>query len=304
VARNPYAVLGVAKDASADDIQKAYRKLAKELHPDLNPGNTKSADRFKEISGAYALLRDPKTRARFDRGEIDEQGAEKPQKFYRDFADSPGARTYHTTSGFDDLGGSSDLFADLFGRARQGKSGPRKGQDALFRLEVDFADAVKGATQRITLPDGGTLDVRIPEGTREGQILRLKGKGMRGAGGAQPGDALVEISVRAHPHFARKDDDILLELPITVDEAVLGAKIETPTIWGPVALTVPPGASSGQILRLRGKGVPGAGRKPGDQLVSLRIVMPSAIDDELAAFMRTWRTGHHYDPRAKIKAAP
>ncbi|MDA0676113.1 MAG: DnaJ domain-containing protein, partial [Proteobacteria bacterium] len=157
MARNPYAVLGVAKDASADDIQKAYRKLAKELHPDLNPGNPKTADRFKEISSAYSLLRDVKARARFGRGEIDEAGTEKPQKFYRDFADGPGARTYHTTSGFDDLGEKSDLFADLFGRARSGKPGGRKGQDALFRLEIDFADAVKGATKRITLPDGGTL---------------------------------------------------------------------------------------------------------------------------------------------------
>lgn len=304
--KDPYQVLGVSKTASQDEIRKAYRKLAKQLHPDLNPGNAAAADRFKEVSAAYDLLSDPEKRARYDRGEIDASGAERPQhRFYREYADTGQGRTYYTRAGFEDFEDTSDLFADLFGR--RGRAGGRtthiKGQDITYRLEVDFIEAVKGGKKRVTLPEGQTLDITIPEGVSEGQILRLKGKGAPGLGGAPSGDALVEIAVRPHPFFVRRGDDILLELPITIDEAVLGAKVRAPTVSGTVSLTIPPGASSGQVLRLRGKGVKrkgGLGR--GDQLVTLRIVTPQSIDDELKNFMKTWRAKHAYDPRGAMKA--
>jgi DnaJ-class molecular chaperone len=316
VSKDPYGVLGVAKDASQDDIRKAYRRLAKELHPDLNPGDKKAEERFRDISGAYDILGDKEKRARFDRGEIDAAGQETPQhRYYREYADTGDARHYQSNSGFEDFADVSDLFGDLFGRTG-GPGGPggrsghahmrMRGQDVHYRLVVDFLEAVKGAKKRITLPDGGALDLTVPEGVADGQTLRLKGKGGGGLGDGPPGDALVEIAVRPHHLFERRGDDIHMVLPIGLDEAVLGAKIETPTVSGKVSLTVPKGASSGQVLRLRGRGVkraPGHGSGHGDQLVELKIVMPSEIDDDLEAFMKEWRKTHAYDPRAKMKAA-
>lgn len=306
VSKDPYEVLGVSKTASQDEIHKAYRKLAKKLHPDLNPGNAKAADQFKEVASAHDLLGDPEKRARFDRGEIDAAGAERPQqRYYREYADAGGARRYHSTAGFEDLGDASDLFADLFGRSRAGggaRSAKMRGQDAQYRLEVDFLEAVRGAKRRITLPDGNSLDLTVPEGVADGHVLRLKGKGGPGLGGSPPGDALIELSVRPHPLFSRQGDDIVVELPITVDEAVLGGKIEAPTVSGRVALTIPKGSSSGQTLRLRGKGVKRRdGKTHGDQLVRLRVVMPPTIDGELEEFMQKWRERHRYDPRADLR---
>lgn len=316
MSKDPYSVLGVAKTASQDDIRKAYRKLAKELHPDLNPGDKKAEERFREVSGAYDILGDKDKRARFDRGEIDASGQERPeQRFYREYADTGGAHHYRSTAGFEDLGDISDLFGDLFRRAQAQGGGPRgagggrggmrmKGQDVSYRLEVGFLDAVKGAKKRITLPDGSALDLTVPEGVADGQTLRLKGKGGPGLGGGPAGDALVEISVKPHPLFERRGDDIHMVLPITVDEAVLGGKVETPTVSGKVALSIPKGASGGQVLRLKGRGVKHAkGGGHGDQLVELRIVMPSEIDAELAEFMQSWRDKHGYDPRSKMKVA-
>lgn len=300
MADDPYKVLGVAKTASQDEIRKAYRKLAKELHPDLNPGNAKAADRFKAVSAAYDILGDPEKRARFDKGEIDASGAERPeQRFYREYAGAGGGRRYRTHAGFEDFGDVSDIFADLFGGrgqggARGGRTFRMKGPDVHYRLEIDFLEAANGAKKRITLPSGQTLDLTIPEGVTTGQILRLKEKGDPGLGGGPPGDALIDIAVRPHPVFERSGDDIVVEVPISLDEAVLGAKVETPTISGPVSLTVPAGASSGQMLRLRGKGI-----RKGDQLVRLKVVMPPKIDDELKTFMAEWRKKHAYDPRAK-----
>ena len=305
MSRDPYEVLGVGKAASQDEIRKAYRKLAKELHPDLNPGNAKAAERFKEVASAYDLLSDPEKRGRYDRGEIDASGAERPQqRYYRDFADTGGARQYQTSAGFEDLGDASDLFADLFGRrAGGGRTFSMPGPDAHYRLEVDFLEAAKGGKRRITLPDGQTLDLTIPEGVADGQVLRLKGKGGPGVGGGPPGDALVEITVNPHPSFTRQGDDVLMELPISIDEAVLGGKVEVPTISGRVSVTVPKGASSGQTLRLRGKGIrKSSGHGHGDQLVKLRIVMPPNIDGELQAFIEGWRKQHAYDPRAEMRA--
>ena len=300
-----YSVLGVAKTASAADITKAYRKLAKKLHPDLNPGDKAAEEKFKQISAAYAILNDEEKRGRYDRGEIDATGQERPkQRYYREYAGGDDGARYRSTSGFEDMGDFSDLFGDLFS-ARAGGGGARaggqrfsrRGSDAQYRLEIDFLEAVQGTKKRITLPDGGTLDVSIPAGVNEGQILRLKGKGMPGLGGGEAGDALVEVMVRPHPVFKREGDDIVIELPITFDEAVLGGKIEVPTISGRVSATIPAGSNTGQTLRLKGRGV----RGKGDQLVKLTVMLPDQIDDELKEFAEQWRTKHRYDPRRKLK---
>lgn len=308
MAEDPYSVLGVAKTASAADITKAYRKLAKKLHPDLNPGDKAAEEKFKEISHAYSILNDEEKRGRYDRGEIDASGQERPQqRYYREYAGGEDGARYHSTAGFEDIGAFSDLFGDIFERggmrgagARSGARFSMRGQDAQYRLEVGFLDAVNGTKTRITLPDGESLDVTIPAGVTDGQVLRLRGKGHPGMGGGESGDALVEISVKPHPVFKREGDDIVVEVPITFDEAVLGGKIEVPTIAGRVFATVPPGSNTGQTLRLKGRGVKRAGGA-GDQLVRLAVVMPERIDDELKDFAETWRKTHAYDPRRKLK---
>jgi len=302
---DPYAALGVAKTASDEEIRKAYKKIAKTSHPDLNPGDSKAADRFKAAASAYDLLKDPEQRRRFDAGEIDASGQERPERrFYREYAEGPEA-TYHTSRGFEDFGDYSDVFADLFGsRARGRRAGGAegirmRGADAHYTLTVGFLEAVRGATRRITMPDGSVLDVKIPQGLADGQTIRLRGKGGPGIGGGDAGDALVTVSVEPHDFFVREGDDILVELPITVDEALLGGKVEVPTVDGRVALTIPKGASSGRVLRLRGKGVK-RGSRQGDQLVTLRIVAPPVVDDDLEAFMKGWRERHAYDPRKGV----
>ncbi len=308
MSEDPYKVLGVARDASQDAIRKAYRKLAKEAHPDLNPGDKNAEDRFKAISGAYDIVGDADKRAPFDRGEIDASGTERPsqQDFYRQYADADGGSRYQSSAGFDDFADLSDLFSDMFQRTGRGggNRGSRqmRGQDLRYQLPVDFLDAVNGAKRRVTMPDGKTLDIAVPPGTRSGQTLRLKGKGMPGMNGAPDGDALVEIQVGGHPLFERDGDDIVVELPISIDEAVLGGKVAVPTITGKVNITIPRGASSGQTLRLRGKGVPaGRNRAAGDQRVKLKIVMPPEIDDDLETFMTSWRESHAYKPRGGMK---
>jgi DnaJ-class molecular chaperone len=300
---DPYAALGVASTATDEDIRKAYKKIAKTSHPDLNPGDTKAADRFKAASAAYDLLKDPEQRRRFDAGEIDASGQERPERrFYREYAEGP-AGTYQTNRGFQDFGDFSDVFADLFGqrgRAARGGEGIRmRGPDAHYTLSVGLLEAARGATRRITMPDGSVLDVRIPQGLADGQTIRLRGKGGAGVGGGDMGEALVTVTVEPHDFFVRDGDDILVELPITLDEAVLGGRVEVPTVEGRVALTVPKGASSGRVLRLRGKGIARGGRH-GDQLVTLRIVAPPSVDSELEAFFEGWRQRHSYDPRKGV----
>jgi len=302
-----YSVLGVARTAKAEDIVKAYRKLAKKLHPDLNPGDKAAEDKFKQVTAAYDILGDAEKRRRYDAGEIDASGQERPQqRYYREYAGGEDGARYRSTAGYEDLGGFSDLFGDLFGRAgaTRGAGGQRyamRGQDAQYRLEIDFLEAVNGAKKRITLPDGGTLDVTIPAGVEEGQVMRLKGKGMPGVGGAEPGDALVEILVKPHPVFKREGDDIVVEVPITFDEAVLGGKVEVPTITGKVFATVPPGTNTGKTLRLKGRGIKRKNGKLGDELVKLTVVMPDRIDEDLKAFAEEWRDKHRYDPRRKLR---
>ncbi len=308
MADDPYSVLGVAKTASGADITKAYRKLAKKLHPDLNPGDKAAEEKFKQITAAYDIVGDEEKRGRFDRGEIDASGQEKPQqRYYREYAGGEDGARYRSAAGFEDIGGFSDLFGDLFGErggARGGGAGGRRfsmrGHDAQYRLDVDFLDAVNGTKTRITLPDGGTLDVTLPPGVTDGQVLRLKGKGSPGMGEGGAGDALIEITVRPHAVFKREGDDILVEVPITLDEAVLGGKVEVPTVTGRVFATVPPGSNTGQTLRLKGRGVK-RGAASGDQLVRLSVVMPERVDDDLKAFAEKWRESHRYDPRRKLK---
>ena len=301
MSEDPYAVLGVAKDASAEEIRRAYKRLAKEFHPDLNPGKPEAEERFKEVSAAFDLLGDADKRGRFDRGEIDASGAERPSHgFYRQYADAGGGQRYHSSAGYQDFGDMSDLFADLFRRegGRGAAGGSFRGGDVRYHLTIEFLQAAVGGKTRVTLPEGKSLDLTIPAGVTDGQVLRLKGQGMAGMGQGPAGDAFVTLSIRPHAQFQRQGDDILSELSITLDEAVLGAKVSVATISGRVSLTVPKGSSSGQQLRLKGKGISRAGgAPPGDHLVRLRVVLPEVIDPELEAFMMSWREGHPYSVR-------
>jgi len=305
---DPYAALGLKKSATAEDIKKAYRKIARTSHPDLNPDDPKAEAKFKAASHAYDLLKDPETRARFDRGEIDASGAEQQERrFYKEYAEAPG-NPYRSGQRFEDFGEASDIFAEFMrqkGHRDRQESGQRfnvRGQDQRYALEIPFLEAVNGGTTRITLPNGSALQVKIPKGSNDGQTIRLRGKGEPGYGDGPPGDALITLSVRPHSLFRREGNDILVTLPVTLDEAILGAQVETPTIDGSVKLSIPKGASSGQILRLRGRGVKSIGTKSrGDQKVELRIVAPPEIDEALAEFMENWRKTNAYDPRKGMK---
>ena len=299
MAEDPYKVLGLERTASEDEVRRVFRKLAKEFHPDLHPGDKAAAEQFKKVSAAYDVVGDPEKRKKYDRGEIDAAG-EPRRGFERQYA---GTGTGGTRSFNEGDFGIGDIFSDLFGA--RGPRGPGagfslRGQDIRYTLEVDFLEAVSGARKRVTLPEGGTLDLTVPEGVTDGQVLRLKGKGAPGLRGGESGDALIEIRVRPHAQFKRQSDDILLEVPITIDEAVLGAKIEVPTASGRVALQVPKATSSGRVFRLKGKGVRNlATGTTGDQLVTVKIVLPEAIDDSLAYFLSEWRQKHGYDPGRK-----
>lgn len=301
--KDPYEILGVQKTDSDAAIRAAYRKLAKKFHPDLNPGKPEAAERFKDINAANDILSDPQKRARFDRGEIDAAGNEvQPERhFYRDFGDDAGHGKYNADINPEDL---ESIFAHAFG----GHGGPfagtggrrftARGSDAHYTLTVGFLDAANGTTRRITLPDGKTLDVRIPAGVRDGHILRLKSQGMPGLGGGPAGDALVEIAVAPHPLFRREGDDIIVELPVTIQEAVLGANLEVPTIKGKVRLTIPPNSGTGTRLRLRGRGI-----HQGHQYVQLHVVLPPSEEPALAEFLKTWKPAQAFNPRAGLEDA-
>jgi len=305
MAQTPYEVLGVKPDASADDIRKAYRKLAKQFHPDINPGKPEAEARFKEVSAAYDLLSDPDKRARYDRGEIDETGAERPPRgYYRGHAEGAQGWRYQP-EGEMDLNDLEDLFAAFGsgGRQRRGGAGAgfrARGADRHFTLTVDFVTAATGGKQRLSLATEEWLDVTIPPGIEDGQVLRLRGKGGQGVGGGTAGDALIEVHVAPHPLFRRDGDNILIELPVSLSEAVLGARVAVPTVTGPVTMAIPKGSDSGNQLRLRGKGI--QKKSPGDEIVTLKVFIGHSSDPELTAFLEKWATQHAFDPRRGMSA--
>jgi len=304
MATDPYATLGVARGASEKDIKSAYRKLAKELHPDRNTENPKAAERFSEVTRAYDLLSDQDKRARFDRGEIDIDGNPTGYGggFGGGFGGAGGQRGFRA-DGFEGFGNEGvdlgDLFDGLFGgRGPGGGRGPRqapRGANVQYRLRVSLADAATRASQRITLSDGKTIDLKLPAGLEDGTQMRLSGKGEPGPGGA--GDAIVVISIDPHPFFRREGDNVRLDLPISLDEAVNGGKIKVPTLEGAVMMSVAPGTSSGKTLRLKGRGMSRKDGTRGDQLVRLEITLPDA-DEDLSKRLEGW--SHPGNPRARL----
>ena len=302
--KDPYETLGVDRSATDKEIKDAFKKLARKFHPDLHPGDAEAETKFKVISAANDLLKDKEKRRRFDAGEIDASGAERPQeRFYRDFADGPAYASHATQDGFANNEELEAFLTRAFaggGRRSQGTFRAR-GQDVSYVLPVDFLNVANGAERTITLPDGKTLKVTIPEGAEDRQMLRLKEQGMPGFGGGPAGDAYVELHVEQHRFFQRKDDNIHVEVPVTLKEAVLGARIEVPTIGGLVAVTVPKGSNTGTTLRLRDRGI--RNRKSGQrghQFITLKVFLPEAEEPELVAFLNAWQPKTQQDPRKEM----
>ncbi len=295
---DPYKVLGVSKTASEDEIKKAYRTLAKKYHPDLNPGNKDSEAKFKEVNEAYSMVGTKEAREKFDKGETmnedffrDARG-QRTGPFYRQYQDGGGRYTHFYQGDADDLFGS---FFEGFGQKGGGFN--MHGQDQIYKMEVDLQDAVNGAEREIMMPDGKRLKVKIPPGIDEGARLRFKGQGGPAQGKGSPGDAYVEISIRPSDTFRRTGNDLEIEVPVALDEAVNGAKIKVPTIDGSVMLTVPAGVNTGAKLRVKGKGMPFQGGR-GDQIVLLKVVLPDKIDGQLSEFIKKWSAAHPYNPRS------
>lgn len=302
---DPYQTLGIAKSASAAEIKAAYRKLAKKLHPDVNPGRKDIEQKFKDVTAAYDLLSDPAKRTRYDRGEIDAQGHERGFSYAGGdpFGGMGGrSRSYRYATGDSGEGFSGfdphDLFSELFGGRDRAARKAVRGADVNYALTVPFVEACLGGKRRLNLSSGKTIDINIPKGTNDGDKLRLREQGMPAPGGA--GDAIIEIHVEPHPFFARKDNDIHLETPVSLPEAVLGANIRVPTLDGYVAIKVPKGANSGTLLRLKGKGIPRAQGEAGDMFVKLKIMLPEPVPHTLAEAIEKWAKKHPYDPRKKL----
>ena len=312
MARDPYQELGVSRGASADEIRKAFRKLAKQHHPDTNPGDKAAEERFKQVSAAFDILGDAEKKKKFDAGEIDADGRETFRGFGGGQGPFGGGQGPFSQGGFGggrqqegfeniDLG---DLFSDILGRNRGG--GPTggfgggfsaKGQDVRAKLEVELEDVIHGGKKRIAFSDGRTIDVSIPKGAEEGQTLRLKGQGAPGRAG--PGDALIEITIRPHAIYRREGEALVMDLPVSIPDAVLGGKVQAPTPDGAVNVTVPKGANTGQSLRLKGKGLSDARGKRGDLLARLVLVLPETPDAELEAFAERWRKDRPYTPKRR-----
>ncbi len=301
--KDPYETLGVARGADAAALKRAYRKLAKKLHPDVNPGNAKIEQQFKEVSQAYDILGDTKKRAQFDSGEIDASGQQTGWGGGR-----RGGR--HRPFDFGSELNVEDIVSELFGgrgrgrsqgqRQGRGRAARQRGADVSYTAPIGFLEAATGAKKRIRLSDGKALEMKIPAGTEDRQTLRLKGQGQAGIGGAAAGDAFVEVHIEPHAYFSRQDSDIHLELPVTLQEAVLGATVKVPTVHGKVSMKIPPGSNTGATLRLRGKGT--LDRKTGikgNQYVKLKLTLPDKPDKELKKFIESWAKTHDYDPRRK-----
>jgi DnaJ-class molecular chaperone len=310
--RDPYEVLGVSKKASEAEIKKAFRNLAKKHHPDTKGGDATSQKKFQEISGAYDIVGDKDKRAKFDAGEIDAggnprgfdpgmqgggpfgRGGGSPRDFHFNWTDQGGGEA----QGFS----AEDLFSDLLGGlgGRGGRQQPRQGQDFAVAVTVSFEEAARGGSRRVMLPNGEQIDFKIPPGRKDGQQIRLKGRGGAGRKGGPPGDVMIQVSVAPHPYFARDGRDLRMDLPITLQESVLGAKVPVPTLTGTVSLSIPAGSNTGATLRLKGKGIPAQGAEPaGDLYVKLVITLPDKPDDALKSFAESWKT--QYDPRAKLR---
>lgn len=311
--RDPYDVLGVARSASGADIKKAYRQLAKKFHPDTNK-DSGAKERFAEINSAYEILGDDDKKTRFDRGEI---GADGKPRGFEGFGAGPGGFSRSGRAGeshfeFNFGGGGPggargfEDFFDLFGggRRRGGGMRPTRGDDVTAAATVPLETLGRGGSARMILPGGRAIDIKIPAGIDDGQQIRLRGQGQPGAGGGEPGDVLVTVKAAPHPWFKLDGRNLRLDLPVTIYEATLGAKIATPTLDGKVELAIPAGANGGQTLRLRGKGLPAADGKPaGDLFVTLKLMLPETVDADFEAQMRELRDRRPYDPRAKLGQA-
>ena len=296
---DPYQVLGVSREATPDAIRKVYRKLAKASHPDLHPGDKAAEHRFKAIAIAYGIVGDEKKRALFDSGKIDATGAEiheQPRhQSYREHAESHPDFKYQRQwngAGLDE----ADILSSLF---RQHSRARERGDDVHYTIAVDFIDAVLGAKKRVVMADGRTLDVTIPAGLKDGQVLRLRGLGEPGRGGAVAGDVLVEVHVSPHPDFTRDGNTIRSVLPVTLAQALAGARLPVATVSGTVNLAIPKGSNTGTLLRLRGKGV-AAKTGNGDHIVELKVILPTSADDDFVRAVVAWEAEHPYDPRKAV----
>ncbi len=299
--KDPYKILGVGRGATAAEIKRAYRQLAKKLHPDLNPGRKAIEHKFKEVSQAYGILGDKAKRKRFDNGEIDASGQTTARQggFYSDFAQRGGGSKYRNFEFGQDLN-IDDIISDFFGGRQRGRKTRQRGADVSYTVPIGFLDAAVGAKKRVRLSDGKALNIKIPPGTEDRQTLRLKGQGIPGEGGGGAGNAYVEVHIQPHSYFTRKDNNVHLELPVSLQEAVLGATVNVPTVHGKVSMKIPAGSNTGTTLRLKGKGI--AHRKTGakgDQYVRLKVTLPDKPDKEFKEFMESWGKAHRYDPRRK-----
>jgi DnaJ-class molecular chaperone len=305
--KNPYEVLGAKRDASQTDIKKKYRDLAKRLHPDRHPGDAKAEQKFKDVSAAYGILGDAKQRARFDRGEIDSQGNERMRAGFH------GAYAEGAEQGFAGFGGAAsggsaggfgfhfeDLISPLFRRPAEGAAAGARSGDRTARTRIGFIEAAAGGKKRMKV-GGRSLEVAISPGVESGQTIRLKGQGSPSAGGRPAGDLLLTVQVAPHAYFTRKGDDIQLDLPVTLAEAVEGARVDVPTIHGRVSLNIPAGSNTGTSMRLKGKGIFRKGAKDaGNQIVRLQVTLPEDADADLQRFVEGWAAGKRYDPRKKL----
>ena len=300
MARDPYLELGVSRSATAAEIRKAFHKLAKQHHPDANPGDKSAEEKFKRVSGAFDIVGDEEKRKKFDRGEIDAEGHDQ-SPFGRGGGAGQGGWSPRGSAGGPGPDGVdlNDILGEMFGRSGGGGRNPggfggfsTKGQDVRAKIDIDLEDAIRGAKKRIAFSDGRTIEVAIPKGAQDGQTLRLKGQGAPGRGGA--GDAMIELNIRPHAIYRREGDTLIMDVPITVPDAVLGGKVEAPTPDGNVALTVPKGSNSGQQLRLKGRGFIDAKGKRGDLVARLVVTLPDVAGPELEQFAQEWKAKRPY----------